>query len=244
MDDGGRTAPKLRHPPVWPRRAVLRPGGATGRDQGAREVNRTWRLLLRLRSAAQAEEEATATRACSFGGGLGPSRGPGGTLPAPPAIVVGRRSKGLLGDPCPTATLSLLRPTLPSLRARRGRSHRSAHEPAYVRRQRPSPEGRRPSATKASPRVPVGAPRAGTHHTAAGWLSARPIGGSWTGPWPPDRRIVRVQNESHRHSVNANAHSRLRSAARNGTCGATSRPHGYWRRGIRRSLCRQSPEAG
>ncbi len=133
---------------------------------------------------------------------------------------------------------------LPSLRARLGRSHRSAHEPAYVRRQRPSPEGRRPSATKASPRVPVGAPRAGTHHTAAGWLSARPIGGSWTGPWPPDRRIVRVQNESHRHSVNANAHSRLRSAARNGTCGATSRPHGYWRRGIRRSLCRQSPEAG
>src|SRR6266704_5730265 len=87
MDDGGRTAPKLRHPPVWPRRAVLRPGGATGRDQGAREVNRTWRLLLRLRSAAQAEEEATATRACSFGGGLSPSRGPGGTLPAPPAIL-------------------------------------------------------------------------------------------------------------------------------------------------------------
>src|SRR6266571_7840051 len=133
MDDGGRTAPKLRHPPVWPRRAVLWPGGAAGRDQGAREVNRTWRLLLRLRSAAQAEEEATATRACSFGGGLGPSRGPGGTLPAPPTIVVGRRTKGLPGEiharPPPSASYGQPR--------RASGQHNAAAEPAGTTGKKP-----------------------------------------------------------------------------------------------------------
>ena len=42
--------------------------------------------LLRLRSAAQAEEEPTAMGSV-VGGGLSPSRGPGGVLLSPPRIV-------------------------------------------------------------------------------------------------------------------------------------------------------------
>src|SRR6266568_3495456 len=221
MDDGGRTAPKLRHPPVWPRRAVLWPGGAAGRDQGAREVNRTWRLLLRLRSAAQAEEEATATRACSFGGGLGPSRGPGGTLPAPPAIVVGRRTKGLLGDPCPTATLSLLRPTPPGQWTAQHRCRACGHDWEEATE---APTSRHTFDGSALPPKDAG-PQLQKH--PRGCRSGRQEQAHIT-PRRAGCRRVRSADLGQARGRRIDVLSACRTRAI----------------GIRRSLCRQSPEAG
>src|SRR6202021_2230306 len=53
--------------------------------------------LRRLRSAAQAEEEATAAHASSLGGGHSPSRGPGGALRAPPTTLPAWRPVTLEG---------------------------------------------------------------------------------------------------------------------------------------------------
>ena len=75
--------------------------------------------LLRLRSAAQAEEEATAIMVV-LGGGLSPSRGPGGALQrheqaSPDATVIeGLREHRSPGPPRRRAGLVIGQPSLPS----------------------------------------------------------------------------------------------------------------------------------